>query len=287
MQRWTSQAWHCWPAACWARCLRVSLPRQRTLSALPKLRYVLLSDPSCLLQAPVHKVLCSRQKPPLDPYSVIPGALHHGNPSNPSQYCNWRLVLAGGRAGSAGAGAACQANSGAAPQCEDSVSRAAVLQPAAPALSALGPQSGLQVFPRLLQTQRHAGHSKTCVLFLPCRESFLAQGSRYNLTGALSQCVVLPCMQGSHKRERCACRKEPTLGVAVWVRAILPQVLGQSLVQTSSDTSQPSPGNPFRDGCFTLSATRASAHPAFSLMHAHQKSLHIGCRGLGRVAAKL
>ena len=75
--------------------------------------------------------------------------------------------------------------------------------------------------------------------------------------------------------------------MAVWVRAILPQVLGQSLVQSSSNTSQPLPGKPFRDGCFTLSATRASAHPAFNLMHAHQKSLNIGCRGLGRVATKL
>ena len=40
----------------------------------------------------------------------------------------------------------------------------------------------------------------------------------------------------------CARRDEPALGVAVWVRAVLPQMLGQPLVQSSSDSSQPSPG---------------------------------------------
>ena len=79
-----------------------------------------------------------------------------------------------------------------------------------------------------------------------CRESSLTQSSSYNIAGTLSQCPVLLCMQGSHDWELRTCRKEPALGVAVWVRAILPQVLGQPLVQSSSDASQLTPNEPLR-----------------------------------------
>ena len=77
-----------------------------------------------------------------------------------------------------------------------------------------------------------------------CRKSSLAQSSSSSIAGSLSQCSVLQHMQGSHDWELCTCRNEPALGVAVWVRAILPQVLGQPLVQSSSDASQPPPGEP-------------------------------------------